>query len=211
MRRRDVVRGTVLAALLALGTWGALAVAQAPGVDDEAGVADEEAFALLDGPGFGGPGMGMGMGHGPGMGMHRGPGRGGFGRGHGRGPGPMAHLEELGLSGQQKDRIEAIRDAQRREGIEVRRDLELAQLDMRKLMRDDAPDRRAIESQIDRIAALRARLQKSRVGTMLEVRDVLTPQQRQKLEQLRERGPDGDARPGGRGPRGPGGARGAGR
>jgi Spy/CpxP family protein refolding chaperone len=126
------------------------------------------------------------------------------------GPGPRAHLKELGLSDQQRSRIEAIHDAQRRSAIETRKDLELARLDMQKLMRADDPDRRAIEAQIDRLSELRATMQKSHVNTMLDVRVVLTPQQRQKLEQLREQGPgDGaDARPGPRGPIRQGGKRG---
>jgi Spy/CpxP family protein refolding chaperone len=128
----------------------------------------------------------------------------------GMGTGPMAHLKELGLTEQQRDRIEAIHDTQRRGGIELRKDLELAQLDMQKLMRADAPDRRAIETHIDRIAGLRAQLHKARVNTMLDVRSVLTPQQRQKLEQLRERGPQAGAErgPAPRGPSRQGGTRG---
>jgi len=182
MNRRNVIKGTLLAALLALSTWGALAIAQAPPTDDELDGFGEEALAFQDG---GGMGMGAGMGMGPGRG-----GRHGMGRG-------MGYLKQLDLTEQQEDRIEAIHDKQRRSAIEIRKNLELAQLDMRKLMRADTPDRRAIETQVDRMSGLRGQLQKSQVNSLLDVRGVLTPEQLQKLEQLRSEG-------GGRGRRGPG-------
>jgi Spy/CpxP family protein refolding chaperone len=184
MIRRNVVRGTVLAALLALGTWGALAVAQPP-PDDELDTIDaleHELTAYRAGHAGMGPWMGMGMGAGRG-GRH--------GMGHG-----AAALAALDLTEQQKDRIEAIHDKQRRSAIEIRKNLELARLDMRKLVRADTPDRRAIETQVDRMSGLRAQLQKSQLNAMLDVRGVLTPEQLKQLEQLRGEGV-------GRGRRGP--------
>ena len=184
MIRRNLVRGTVLAALLALGPSGAPAVAQLP-PDEELDTIDALEHELMA---FRGQHMGMG----PWMGMGMGYGRGGR---HGMGRGAAA-LAELDLTEQQKDRIEAIHDKQRRSAIEIRKNLELAQLDMRKLVRADTPDRRAIETQVDRMSGLRAQLQKSQLNSMLDVRGVLTPEQLQKLEQRRGEG-------GGRGHRGP--------
>lgn len=211
--RRSMTWKLVLVALLALGAWSAAALAQGPPPDDDVEAGDD-LFAMHDGPGPGfGPGMGMGPGPGQGPGMGRGRGA-GFGPGfrHGRGPGAglRAHFRELGVTDQQKDRLEAIHEAQRRRAIEIRKDLQLAELDVRKLVRADTPDRRAIDAQVDRVAALRTELQKSRLNAMLDARGVLTPQQRQKLEQLREQGPDGGAedRPAPRGPNRQGGTRG---
>jgi len=134
----------------------------------------------------------------------------GMGHGPGGPRGPMAHLRQLGLTAPQREKIEAIQDAERRGAIEIRKDLELAQLDMHRLMKADSPDRRAIDVQIDRVAELRTRLHKARVNAMLDVRGVLTPQQREKLEQLRELGDDqapGPKAPGMRGPDRQGGTR----
>lgn len=100
-----------------------------------------------------------------------------------RGPGAKRlreWQEQLNLSDEQKSRLADIRDRRARAAIPIQGDLRVAGLDMRKLMRADRPDRQAIDAQIDRIADLRAQLQKSRVAGLLDARAVLTPAQ-QKL------------------------------
>jgi Spy/CpxP family protein refolding chaperone len=92
-------------------------------------------------------------------------------------------LGELDLSKEQRDRIADLREKQERSSIRLRADLQTARLDMRRLMRADRADRMAINRQIDRIAQLRAEMEKARVGTMLDVRGMLTPEQ---LERARE-------------------------
>jgi len=93
----------------------------------------------------------------------------------------------LKLTDDQKSKIDALTDKQRRAGIQARADLEIAQLDMAKLLRADNPDRSAIEAQIDKISNQRAELRKAQVRTMLDVRTVLTPQQRDQLKAEREK------------------------
>ena len=93
----------------------------------------------------------------------------------------------LKLTDDQKNKIDALTDKQRRASIQARADLELAQMDMAKLMRADNPDRSAIEAQIDKMSNQRAQMRKAQVRTMLDVRDVLTPQQRQLLKDQREK------------------------
>jgi Spy/CpxP family protein refolding chaperone len=129
-----------------------------------------------------------------GMGMHRpmrGRGMGGWGQGMGAG---------LQLTDEQRDRMREIRDRQMRRGIEARADLALARLDLRKLMQADRPELTAIDAQIDRVARMRSDLAKSRVASMLEVRDVLTPEQFRRMRDMRARGPMG-RRGGGQGMR----------
>jgi Spy/CpxP family protein refolding chaperone len=134
--------------------------------------------------------MDDGPGHGPGPGM----GHGGM-RGHGmrRGMGGKAAHElhaKLNLTDEQKSKLEDIHDRQARAAIPIQGDLRVAALDLRKLMRAERPNRQAIEAQIDRLAALRARLQKSHVASMLEARAVLTTAQ-QKLMREHHGGPMG--------------------
>lgn len=133
----------------------------------------------MGGGGMGPGGMGMGRG---GWFMHRGH----FG--------PML-ARELDLTPQQIEKMKASRDAQQRKAIQARADIQIARLDLRKLMEADKPDAKAIEAQIDRIAGLRAGLEKSHVAAMLDFRASLTPEQQKKLRDLHERGP---------GPRNPG-------
>ncbi len=145
-----------------------------------------------------GPGAGMhgGMGPmGPGAGLHGGMGPMGHGAGGGMHGGPAAHahalLRSLDLTSAQRGKIEDLLDRQRRADIESRKNLELAELDLRKLVRADKPDRAAIAAQIDRASGVRAGVQKSRTMTHLDIADVLTPAQREKLRAMHERGPGG--------------------
>jgi Spy/CpxP family protein refolding chaperone len=109
----------------------------------------------------------------------------------GDGPGPGRHggmrnraaraFRNLDLTKEQRDKIAEIRDKQERNAIRMRADLETARLDMRRLIRADKPDRAAINRQVERMASLRSDLEKARIGMMLDVRDVLTPEQREKM------------------------------
>jgi Spy/CpxP family protein refolding chaperone len=151
------------------------------------------------GPGMG-PGRGQGMG--PGMGMrwmqrmHRG-GRGmgqGMGRGARMGRGMAGAFARLDLTDAQREKIRAIHERQARKDIQARADMQVARMDLRDLMRADSPNATAINSQIDRLARMRADMQKARVAVMLEARSVLTPEQRKQLQDMRRAGPAGPGR-----------------
>jgi Spy/CpxP family protein refolding chaperone len=194
--------GLVVATTLALTIPHALALAQpAPAPPDQIGPpgADDGDLAWLglddDGP-DGGPmeaphgGWGRGPdGNGPpGQRRHM-MGRGGMG---GRMGGAMRMLD---LTPEQKKRMADIRDRQERSAIRAQADMRIAQLDLKKLMRADSPDRRAIESQIDKLGGMRTAMQKSRMGMMFDMRSVLTQEQRDKLKDWRQNGgPRGEER-----------------
>jgi Spy/CpxP family protein refolding chaperone len=116
-----------------------------------------------DGP-MGGMGMGPGMGPGPGA-----------------GPGAMM-LRGLDLNADQQKKVTAIHEKQARLMVQSQADVRIAAMDLRQLLRADAPDKAKIDAQIDRLAQLRAGLAKSRAATMLEVRALLTPEQLKKLQ-----------------------------
>ena len=90
-------------------------------------------------------------------------------------------MRELDLTAEQRDKIADLHDRQARKVIGMRSEIRIAGLDLRKLLRAEQPNRVAIDGQIDKIAKLRADLRKAQVGTMLEIRAVLTPEQRKKL------------------------------
>ncbi|MBI5709191.1 MAG: periplasmic heavy metal sensor [Candidatus Eisenbacteria bacterium] len=123
---------------------------------------------MMHGPGMGGPGM-----RGPGMRMR----------------GGMAHraqmLRALDLSPEQREKVADIREREQRKAIGIRAELATAMLDMRKLMREEHPDGRRIDAQIDRIAGLKAGLRKAQVAAMLEMRSLLTPEQLRKWRGMR--------------------------
>lgn len=133
--------------------------------------------------------------HGPLGGDMAGPGMGGHRRGGRALRGlAMRRLEQLGLSEQQKTRIADIRDEHEKEAIRMQSDLRLARLELRKLLRAEQPNVRAIDSQIDRLSTIRGEMMKSGIRSRIEVRSVLTPKQRQKLREMPlERGRQGKA------------------
>ncbi len=117
-----------------------------------------------------------GAGGGPGMMMRHG--------GPGDLRGRMGEMgERLNLTDDQRSRLADIRDRHQRTIIPIQADLKIAALGLRKLMRADRPDNRAINAQIDKIAGLRASIQKAHVSGMPEARAVLTPAQQKMLRE----------------------------
>ena len=178
--------------LLVLAPW--VVRAQGESAPDRAAaeswLADDPDDAMMDddmglappGP-MGGGEMGPGGMRGQqrwGMMGHRGPGmRGEFAM--------RRRLEDLDLTDGQRKKLAEIRDTHAKTAINQRASVELASLDLRKLMRADKPDVGAVERQIDKIASLRAALAKNRVTGLLEARALLTPEQLEKLRSPRGR------------------------
>jgi Spy/CpxP family protein refolding chaperone len=128
---------------------------------------------VKDGPDQGMPGCGMKSGMGKGME--------GCGPGMGAGHGPMM-LKGLDLTADQQKKVAVIHEKQARLMVQAEADLRIAEMDMQQLMRAETPDKAKIDAQIDRLAQLRAGMQKSRTATLLEVRALLTPEQLKKCQ-----------------------------
>jgi Spy/CpxP family protein refolding chaperone len=146
-------------------------------MDDDMGLA---APGSMEGGEFGPGGM-RGQQH---WGMsRRGPGMRGFAMRRSR-------IEDLDLTDAQRKKLADIRDQHAKTGINQRASVQLASLELRKLMRADKPDVGAVERQIDKIASLRSALTKNRMTGMLEARALLTPEQMEKLRSPRGPRPD---------------------
>jgi Spy/CpxP family protein refolding chaperone len=137
--------------------------------------------------------MGKGM---PGCGMKGGMGKGleggpmcgpGMGPGLGAGHGAMM-LKGLDLTADQQKKVAVIHEKQARLMVQAQADIRIAEMDMQQLMRAETPDKAKIDAQIDKLAQMRAVMQKSRTATLLEVRALLTPEQLKKCQA----GPMGD-------------------
>jgi Spy/CpxP family protein refolding chaperone len=149
-----------------------------------------------------GPGGGKGMGRGPGAGP-RGPGVGmgrepGMGRGRGMGPGAL--MRELDLTEAQREKAADLHERALQKTVQLRADLASGRIELRRLMRTGSPDARAVDAQIDRLSALRGSIQKARVATMLELRGMLTPEQRKRFDAMHREGPMGPGMRRGMGP-----------
>jgi len=220
----------VLAGALAMPLAFAQGPTPAPGTDDQGGAqgngpggAPPQGRRMGPGGpgGQGGPGGWRGQGGGQdgkrgwgGGGGHR---RGMRGRGRGRGGEfSLARLvqnpamrEKLGITAEQADKIQRQTSDFQKAQIRSRADMQVKRLELRDLMRGDAPDRAAIDKKIDEIGAARLTQSKAETHYRLDMRASLTPEQRQKLREMmqqgRGRGGQGGGRPGGPGgpPRGP--------
>lgn len=138
-----------------------------------------------------------------------GPGQRGFrhpGRGM-RGMPDIARLrEQLGLTDDQVKQLHALRVEGAKNAIRSRADVEVKRLELRELLQADQPDRAAIDRKLRELSDARYTAQKQRIDQRLAMRDILTPEQRSKMKELRgkfRRGGERMRRPGGPGMDGP--------
>jgi hypothetical protein len=84
--------------------------------------------------------------------------------------------------------------------------MELGHIELGELMRAENPNHDAIMQKLDEVNALRGKMEKARVETMLSARAVLTPEQRTKIKTfMQNRGEGMEHRPGMQRHGGPGG------
>jgi Spy/CpxP family protein refolding chaperone len=124
--------------------------------------------------------------------------------------------QQIGVSAELAAKIRQQESDFRKIEIRNRADLQIKRLDLRDLLSADKPDRSAIDGKLQELSAAQLTMEKAAIYHRLDMREALTPAQRQKLEQwmkqrhesergdgARERGPrDGGGRPGERGGRG---------
>jgi Spy/CpxP family protein refolding chaperone len=79
-----------------------------------------------------------------------------------------------------KDRIYAAE----KEHIELRAQAGTARLELRRMLDADQPERAKVLKQVDVVGEIETKLRKNRIGLLLSVRELLTPEQRGKLERM---------------------------
>lgn len=111
------------------------------------------------------------------------------------------HADELGLDADTRTTIRAIAAKSRQDAEPVAEQLRALHEEMRRLLDGESPKLDDVMQWADRIGAAETELKKLRLRTMLEIRALLTPEQRQKLVQIFEerrghrRGFEGEAPP----------------
>ena len=93
---------------------------------------------------------------------------------------------ELGLSPDQSVAIEKIFVHSRPKLIDLRGDLEKKQLDLQVAMEDKTADRSVVEKKIESVETARAALQKTRALMLLDMKQVLKPDQWERLMQKQQ-------------------------
>ena len=96
-------------------------------------------------------------------------------------PGDCGPLAKLGLTEEQEQAIAKLREEGHKQRLADRKDLRRLRHDLQGVMLADEPDARAAEKLIGQIADLRAKMQVSRLRQHLAVRQLLTPEQRDRL------------------------------
>jgi Spy/CpxP family protein refolding chaperone len=94
--------------------------------------------------------------------------------------------QELALTPEQDAQLEKIFAKSKPRLIDLRADLEKKQFDYEQAMQEDSIDRKAVEAKIGAREEARARLQKELALMELDMRQVLKPEQRERLTRLRE-------------------------
>ena len=90
---------------------------------------------------------------------------------------------DLNLTGEQSDQIEKIFVRSRVKLIDLKADLEKKQLDLQEAMQDKTANRAAVEKKIETVENARAALQKARALMILDMKQVLKPEQWDRLVQ----------------------------
>jgi Spy/CpxP family protein refolding chaperone len=123
--------------------------------------------------------------------------------GHGRFWNNPDVVEKLKLTDEQRKSMDDIFLQHRETLVDLRGNLEKAELTLEPLMKADQPDETRISAQIDQVAQARAELEKANARFLLAIRAKLTPDQWKQVQAFR-----GDRQEmrhgwGGRGPGGP--------
>jgi hypothetical protein len=123
--------------------------------------------------------------HGRRMGMHR--------QGWGQRQFRLARLvsnpslrERLGIAPEQALKIRTQASDFRKAQIRNRAELQVKHIELHELLSADQPDRGAIDKKLQEISAVQLAGARSSIDFRLAMRDALTPDQRQKLRQMRE-------------------------
>jgi Spy/CpxP family protein refolding chaperone len=96
------------------------------------------------------------------------------------------HAERLDLDAETLARIRAAADASRPEHERLAEELHALRMEMRALLDGDTPDRDAVMRLADRVGSAETALDKHRLATLLEIRALLTAEQRRELVRIHQ-------------------------
>ena len=107
--------------------------------------------------------------------------------------------QQLGITDAQAAKIRQQESDFRKAEVRNRADLQVKRMDLNDLLSADKPDRSAIDKKLQEVGAAQLALEKSAIDFRLTMREALTPEQRQKLQQImrqrRQPMPRGNAGP----------------
>lgn len=97
--------------------------------------------------------------------------------------------KQLNLTDEQRKKLQDINFNTEKAAITERAAMQVQRLELKRLMRAENPDRAAIDKKIQEISQARTALMKTRANELLDVRAVLTKEQRDKIRETIQRRP----------------------
>ncbi len=105
------------------------------------------------------------------------------GRKHGREGGLKKLLKQLNLTTEQSQKIETIQEETRSEKETLRQQLQTKRQELRSLLASDSTPEQ-LREQHQQLQTIHQKLASNRLETMLQVREILTPEQRTQMAEL---------------------------
>ena len=102
---------------------------------------------------------------------------------------------DLGIDAQTAKQIVTLAEAERDNVEALQQQLEDARADLHDLLEAEEPVRAEVMAAIDHLGSVETELHKTRVGVLLEIRALLTPEQREAVRAFGGGGPGGDGPP----------------
>ena len=107
-------------------------------------------------------------------------------RGRGQASGPMLGrgIQALDLTADQQKKLQDLRSAHQKDMARLRADAQVARIELQDLLRQDNPRDAEVKAKINSVTQTRGKTMESQVGFRLKMQQMLTPEQRQKLQEL---------------------------
>ena len=102
-------------------------------------------------------------------------------------------LEALDLTSEQKGKIKSLRADGHKAMAHLEADVKVAQIELHEAMRQTTVKQSDINKAVDKLNQARSKMTTSRVNHMIKMKGLLTPEQREKMEEI---GPPGHGRRG---------------
>lgn len=96
--------------------------------------------------------------------------------------------ERLGLTDEQAEQLRSHRLEAARERVKIRSEMKIARIELRELMASPAPDEKAVMAKARQIGDLHTRLLETRLAHGLALKKILSPEQQQRLREMRAAG-----------------------
>ncbi|UCH93019.1 MAG: hypothetical protein JSV88_22385, partial [Candidatus Aminicenantes bacterium] len=94
--------------------------------------------------------------------------------------------DEIGLSGEQVSKIEKMQELFQEAAIRKQADIKIKELKLRTHLKNQQVDRKKMEEMIREVAKMRTDLQIDHMNYLLDLKDLLTPDQIEKIETLKK-------------------------